>query len=268
MKTIFITGASSGLGKATAKLFAGKGWKVIATMRNPKNESELNKLDNVTLLELDVTNQASIQKAADAASRLSPIDVLFNNAGYGLAGPLEGYTDEQISRQFATNVLGVIRVTKALLPQLRKNNGGMIISTTSIGGLVTFPFASIYHATKWAIEGWSESMSFELAMHGIKVKTISPGGIATDFMSRSLDLARHDAYASLFDKWMASFSNAGSPLQFSSADSIAQVVYEAATDGKDQLRYLAGPDAIATYDNRLKVGAEDFRRGIIKGLGL
>lgn len=268
METILITGASSGLGKATAKLFASKGWKVIATMRNPKNETELNKLNNVTLLELDVTNEVSIQKAVEAATRIGAIDVLFNNAGYGLAGPLEGYTDEQITRQFATNVLGVIRVTKALLPTFRKNNGGTIISTTSIGGLVTFPFSSIYHATKWAIEGWSESMSFELALHGIKVKTVSPGGIATDFMSRSLDMGKHEAYATLFDKFIASFSNADSPLQFSSADSIAAVVYEAATDGKDQLRYLAGPDAIATYENRLTVGSEEFRRNVAKGLGL
>ncbi|HEY9046402.1 MAG TPA: SDR family oxidoreductase [Ohtaekwangia sp.] len=266
MKTIFITGASSGLGKATARLFASKGWKVIATMRNPKKETELNSLDNIHILELDVTNEASIQKAADAAISIGPINVIFNNAGYGLTGPLEAYTEEQITRQFATNVLGVIRVTKVLLPHLRQNKGGLILNTTSIGGLVAFPFSSIYHATKWAIEGWSESMSFELAMHGIKIKTISPGGIATDFMSRSLDIGNHDAYTSLFNKWLASFNNADSPLQFSSPDSIAQVVYDAAIDDKDQLRYLAGTDAIATYNNRLKVGAEDFRRSITKGL--
>lgn len=268
MKAIFITGASSGLGKATAKLFASKGWQVIATMRQPENEKELSLLDNVKLLKLDVTDINSIKNAVAAAAQIGKIDVVFNNAGFGLAGPLEGYSDEQITRQFNTNVLGVIRTTQAILPQLREHNGGVIISTTSIGGLVTFPFASIYHATKWAIEGWSESMSFELATHGIKIKTVSPGGIATDFMGRSMSMGHHEAYASVFDKWIASFGNADSPLQFSAPEAIAEVVYEAATDDKDQLRYPAGSDAIATYDQRLKVGAEAFRKGVAAGLGV
>lgn len=266
MKTIFITGASSGLGKATAKLFAEKGWNVIASMRHPENETELVSISNIHLLQLDVTDKESIQKAVEAAIEISPVDVVFNNAGYGLAGPLEGYTDEQVTRQFNTNVLGVIRVTQAFLPHLRERKKGLVINTTSIGGLVTFPFSSIYHATKWAIEGWSESMSYELATQNIQVKTISPGGIATDFMTRSIDIGKHEAYAETFNKFMSSFSNPDSPLQFSTPESIANVVYEAATDNKDQLRYLAGNDAITTYKQRLDVGAEAFRKGITKGL--
>lgn len=265
MKTIFITGASSGLGKATAKLFAQKGWQVIATMRHPENETELNHITNVHLLELDVTKIESIQKAVNAAIAIGNIDVLFNNAGYGLTGPLEGYSDDQITRQFNTNVLGVIRVTQAFLPHLRTNRNGLIINTTSIGGLVAFPFSSIYHATKWAIEGWSESLSFELRPHNIKVKTIAPGGIATDFMSRSLDIAQHEGYALWFDRFIASFNNEESPLQFSTPESIAEVVFEAVTDEKDQLRYLAGNDAIGTYQHRLNIGTEEFRRNIAAG---
>ncbi|QEH42420.1 SDR family oxidoreductase [Chitinophaga sp. XS-30] len=266
MKTIFITGASSGLGKATAKLFAQKGWKVIATMRQPEKETELVALANMHLLPLDVTDGESVQKTVEAAIAISPVDVVFNNAGYGLTGPLEGYVDEQIARQFNTNVLGVIRVTQVFLPHLRERKSGLVINTTSIGGLVTFPFSSIYHATKWAVEGWSESMSYELAIHNIQMKTIAPGGIATDFMTRSLDMRKHEAYAEHFDRFLAGFSNPDSPLQFSSAESIATVVYEAATDGKDQLRYLAGNDARAIYEHRLKVGAEAFRKGVAKGL--
>ncbi|SEW01967.1 NADP-dependent 3-hydroxy acid dehydrogenase YdfG [Chryseobacterium wanjuense] len=266
MSTIFITGASSGLGKATAKLLASKGWNVIATMRHPEKETELNVIKNIHLLQLDVTDLSSIEKAVAAAVQIRPVDVVFNNAGYGLTGPLEGYRDDQITRQFDTNVLGVIRVTEAFLPHLREKRSGLIISITSIGGLVAFPFASIYHATKWAIEGWSESLSFELAAHNIQIKTISPGGIATDFMSRSLDFGKHEAYAEQFDKFLASFENNESPLQFSTAESIAAIVYEAITDGKDQLRYLAGNDAISTYQQRLDIGQEKFRKLIAKGL--
>jgi NAD(P)-dependent dehydrogenase (short-subunit alcohol dehydrogenase family) len=267
MNTIFITGASSGLGKATAKLFASKGWNVIATMRQPENETELSKIDNIQILELDVTDISSIISAVEKTLEITYVDVVFNNAGYGLTGPLEGYKDEQITGQFNTNVLGVIRVTEAFLPHLRESGGGMIISTTSIGGLVAFPFASIYHATKWAIEGWSESLSFELAAHNIQVKTVSPGGIATDFMSRSLDFGKHPAYAELFNKFLASFETNEGPLQFSSQESISEVVYEAATDGKDQLRYLAGNDAIYTYQRRLNIGPEQFRKNVASGLG-
>lgn len=266
MKTIFITGASSGLGKATAKLFAEKGWNVMATMRHPEKETELDKISNVHLLQLNVTDLSSIERAVKAATQISPVDVVFNNAGYGLAGPLEGYSDAQITRQFNTNVLGVIRVTQAFLPHLRGNMGGLIINTTSIGGLVTFPFSSIYHATKWAIEGWSESISFELAAQNIQIKTISPGGIATDFMTRSLDLGSHDVYAEAFGNFLASFNNSESPLHFSTAETIAAVVYEAVTDGKDQLRYLAGNDAVSTYQQRLTIGAEDFRKEVASGL--
>ncbi|SDM52225.1 NADP-dependent 3-hydroxy acid dehydrogenase YdfG [Catalinimonas alkaloidigena] len=268
MKTIFITGASTGLGNSTAHLFAARGWHVIATMRHPEHETELRTLENVSLLPLDVTDEEAIQKAVEAAVAISPVDVVFNNAGYGLVGPLEGLSHDQITRQFNTNVLGAIFVTQAFLPHLREKQSGLILNTTSIGGLVTFPLSSIYHATKWALEGWSESMSFELGLHGIRIKTISPGGIATDFMGRSLDAAQHDAYAPLFEKLMGGFSSGESTLQFSPPETIAEVVYEAATDGKDQLRYLAGPDAVATYAQRLKVGPEPFRQGVAAQFGV
>lgn len=267
MKTIFITGASSGLGKATAILFQQKGWKVIATMRDPQKETELSALPNVTLLKLDVTDVAEIEKVANEVVGIADVDVLFNNAGYGLVGPLEAYSDDQILRQFKTNTLGMIRMTKAFLPHFRKKQGGVIISTTSIGGLIAVPLGSIYHATKWAVEGWSESMWFELASHKIAIKTVSPGGIKTDFMSRSLDAAQHEAYAPLFNKVLVAF-NSEDVLKANSPQSIAEVVYEAATDGKTQLRYLAGEDAKATYQQRLDVGAEAFKTGIANTFGL
>ena len=261
-KRIFITGASSGLGKASAKLFAERGWNVIATMRKPENETELNQLQKVHLLPLDVTNIAQIESTAQEAQSLGKIDVVFNNAGYGLAGPFEGATDEQLTRQIETNLLGVMRVTKAFLPHFREQKSGTFITTTSIGGLVTFPFNSVYHATKWALEGWSESLAFELQAHNINVKTVSPGGIATDFAGRSLDITMHEAYAEDVQKVMTVFRDPERQKNYSTSEAIAEVVYEAATDGKTKLRYPAGADAIMMYQQRNEVGDELFRKGI------
>ncbi|ALR30240.1 short-chain dehydrogenase [Chryseobacterium sp. IHB B 17019] len=257
MKTIFITGASTGLGKATAKLFQNKGWNVIATMRNPEAETELTQMDNVTLLPLDVTNLEQIKSATKKALEISDVDVVFNNAGYGLIGPLESLTDDQVVRQITTNLLGVIRVTQAFIPYFREKKQGMFISTTSIGGLLTFPISSIYHATKWALEGWSESLAFELNTLGINIKTVAPGGIKTDFISRSLDTGNQPEYESLVNTM---FSNTEAMMEHATAPGrIAEVVYEAATDGKKQLTYIAGEDAKALYAQRLEMGVEAFR---------
>lgn len=259
-KTIFITGASSGLGKATAKLFQSKGWNVIATMRNPENETELTQLDNISLLPLDVTDSEQIKATVEKAILLHDIDVVFNNAGYGLMGALEGLTDEKIVRQINTNLLGVLRITQAFIPYFRQKKSGLFISTTSIGGFMGFPLHSIYHATKFALEGWSESMSFELSKLGIGIKTVAPGGISTDFAGRSLDFNTQAEYSDIENKLLGivevMMKNA------STAEQIAEVVYEAATDNKDQVRYLAGADAQMMYERRLEIGKESFRKEI------
>lgn len=254
-KTIFITGASSGLGKATAKLFHDKGWHVIATMRNPGKETELNKLANVTVLPLDVTNTQQISAVIEKVIIDFDIDVVFNNAGYGLSGPLEAITDDQLLRQINTNLLGIIRVTRAFIPYFRAKSRGLFISTSSLGGLIGFPFSSLYHATKWGLEGWSESMVYELKSINVGIKVVEPGAIATDFISRSYDKALHPAYDKLFARFFANVDG----VTFTSAEKIAEVVYEAATDGKEQLRYLAGDDAKAIYRQRLQLGDEAFR---------
>jgi NAD(P)-dependent dehydrogenase (short-subunit alcohol dehydrogenase family) len=261
-KTIFITGASSGLGRSTARLFATKGWHVIATMRNPEKESELNKVPSVVLMRLDITNPEEINRAAQQAFAGSDVDVVFNNAGYGLAGPLEGLTDEQIVRIVETNMLGVIRTTKAFVPRFRELRKGLFINTTSIGGFITVPFNSLYHATKWALEGWSESMAFELSQFGIGMKTVAPGGMKTDFFTRSFDSAKHPAYDAMVEHALNIIMDPKRMEAYSTPEQIAEVVYEAATDGKDQLRYVAGEDAKATYAMRLKVGDEAFRKGM------
>src|SRR6266849_7886250 len=196
---------------------------------------------------LDTTDPQQIQSVAEQVVGRGGVDVVFNNAGYGLAGPLEGLTDEQILRMVNTNMLGAIRTTKAFIPHFREKRAGLFINTTSIGGLITVPFNSIYHATKWALEGWSESMSFELNQLGIGMKTVSPGGMKTDFFTRSFDVGRHPAYDGLVDKVMSAVTDPKQMEAYSTPEQIAEVVYEAATDGKDQLRYVAGADAKATY---------------------
>lgn len=261
-QTIFITGASTGLGKATALLFASNGWNVIATMRKPEQGTELSQNERIRVLPLDVTNLEQIQATAREVIESGGVDVVFNNAGYGLAGPLEGTADEQVVQEINTNLLGVIRVTQAFIPYFREKKAGLFIATTSIGGLVAFPFNSVYHATKWALEGWSESMAFELSKFGIGIKTVSPGGISTDFASRSLVLTQHEAYTDLVNTVFARFMDPNRPSTGSTAEQIADVIYEAATDGKTQLRYVAGEDAKGMYAQRLQVGDEAFRLGI------
>lgn len=253
MKTIFITGASSGLGKATAKLFQSKGWNVIATMRDPEKETELAALENVTLLPLDVTNTEQVKNTIQEALELADVDVVYNNAGYGLMGPLESYSDEQIIRQLNTNLLGVILVTKAFIPHFRAKKSGLFLSTTSIGGVVTFPFSSIYHAAKFGIEGWSESMSYELALNNIQIKTIAPGGIKTDFAGRSVDFVSDENYADALQKFNSIFDTS----TYNEPEQVAEVVYEAATDGKKQLRYVVGATAQYLAARRDEIGRQN-----------
>jgi NAD(P)-dependent dehydrogenase (short-subunit alcohol dehydrogenase family) len=261
-KTIFITGSSTGLGRAAAKLFASKGWHVFATMRNPAKETELGNTKGITLLKLDVTKSQDVSEAAAAALAKGPVDVLFNNAGYGLAGAFEAASDEQLVDEVNTNLMGVLRVTKAFIPSMRERKQGTIITTTSIGGLVTFPFNSVYHATKWGLEGWSESLAYELAPFGIKVKTIAPGGIATDFSSRSLVFTPHPAYAEALGRVMKAFQDPERRKGGSSAEQIAQATYDAVMDTSDRVTFVGGEDAKATYAQRLAVGVEAFRKGM------
>jgi NADP-dependent 3-hydroxy acid dehydrogenase YdfG len=263
-KTILITGASSGLGKGAAKLFQSKGWNVIATMRTPENETELTKLDNVLVTKLDVLDIQSIENAIrEGIRQFGRIDVLVNNAGYGAYGSLESFSREKIIRQFNTNVIGLLDVTRAVLPYFREQQSGTVINISSIGGKMAFPLGALYHGTKFAVEGISESLNYEVAAFNGKVKVVEPGAIASDFASRSLDFSNDTsltAYQPLVEKVMtalpAMYQHASSP------EAIAQVIYEAATDGSDQLRYAAGEDAKAVINNRSQLNDADFINSI------
>jgi NAD(P)-dependent dehydrogenase (short-subunit alcohol dehydrogenase family) len=184
-KTVFITGTSSGIGKATANFFAQQGWNVAATMRTPEKEQELAKLTNVKLYALDVTDNSSIQTAiGKAIDDFGKIDVLVNNAGYGADGVFEAMTDEVIQKQFDTNVFGLMRVTRAIIPHMREKGGGNIIQVASMGGRLTFPLFNIYHGTKWAVEGFSEALQYELRPFNIKIRIVEPGTIKTEFYGK------------------------------------------------------------------------------------
>ena len=269
-KTILITGASSGIGKATAKYFQERGWNVVATMRSPDKETELNQLDNVLVTRLDVTDSDSITAAVQATiEKFGKIDVLLNNAGYGAYGPLEAIPMENVRRQFETNVIGLLETTQAVIPHFRSNKSGTIINVSSVGGKMAFPLGSLYHGTKFAVEGISEALSFEMEAIGVGVKIVEPGAIKTDFVSRSFDF-QNDESIGEYQPIVGNLFSAFEPLMenASSSDLVAEVIYGAATDGTDQLRYVAGADAKQFLEQRSSVGEEAFLRGMKQQYGI
>lgn len=242
---VLITGASSGIGLAAAQLFAERGWRVAATMRKPADAGQLAAHGGTMVVPLDVTDPASVRTAvASVFKQFGRIDAVVNNAGYGLFGPFETATDEQIRRQFATNVDGVFSVTRAVLPAMRQQGGGTIINVASLGGLVTLPLFSLYHASKFAVVGFTESLSFELAPLGIRAKVIAPGGVATDFAGRSL-AQTFEGNAHPYADTVAKVAGAlhTRRANYATAASVAEIIFGAATDGSGQVMYLAGQDA-------------------------
>ncbi|AUC79992.1 short-chain dehydrogenase/reductase [Nonlabens sp. MB-3u-79] len=258
-KTILITGTSSGIGKATAIYFQQKGWNVIATMRSPEKDTELKELENVLLEKLDVLDLESINQAIqNGIEKFGKIDALVNNAGYGAYGPLESFPRENIIKQFNTNVIGLMDVTKAIIPHFRANKDGVIVNISSIGGQMTFALGSLYHGTKFAVEGISESLHYEMKEIGVKVKIVEPGMIATDFGGRSFDFQAGEIadYQPIIGALMKQWQN---PDNSSSAASlVADVIYTAVSDDSEQLRYRAGDDANFLLDSRKKMTDNEF----------
>lgn len=270
MNTILITGASSGIGKATANYFQQKGWNVIATMRSPQKETELTQLDNVLVTRLDVQEAASIASAVEEGlARFGTIDVLLNNAGYGSYGLLEATPTEKIRRQFDVKVIGLLEVTKAVLPHFRATNEGVIVNISSIGGKMSFPLGTLYHGSKFAVEGLSEALSFEMDAIGVSVKIVEPGMIKTDFGGRSLDfnndegLTQYQGVVSKVFAAMESLADSGSEPEV-----VAETIYQAATDGTKQLRYTAGLDAEQIIAQRKAADDATFLQGIRAQFGL
>ena len=247
-KVILITGASSGIGKETAKLFQTKNWKVAATMRTPEKAEDLQKIADIETFRLDVTDVDSIKTAIkDVIEKFGRIDAIVNNAGYGLVGAFEAATQEQIEKQFQTNVFGLMNVCREILPYFRAEKRGTIVNVASMGGRITFPLYSLYHATKWAVEGFSESLQYEVEQFNIRIKIIEPGPIKTDFYERSMDLTRKDgltAYDHFIDKAMPNMRKAGENAPDGTV--VAQTIYEALTDGSKKMRYPVNSKMVLT----------------------
>jgi len=244
-KTIFITGASSGMGRDMTMFFAEKGWNVASTMRNPSRDgADLAAMNGVKTYALDVTDLASISAALESAiTDFGKLDVLVNNAGVGNLGPMEGSSEAQVAQQVDVNFLGPIHVTRAALPQMRAQGGGIIINITSIGGRITMPHNALYHGMKWGMEGLTEALAYELNPFGIKVKAVAPGGVKTSFVQ---SIARAETTLDPeYDRQVTAFTTTAMARTdgWSEPRVVSEAVWEAATDGTDKIRYLAGEDA-------------------------
>ena len=244
-RTVLITGTSSGIGRAAVKTFSDRGWAVAATLRTPAKETEMQTWPGVKLYALDVTDTASIDRAIkDVIADFGPIDVLVNNAGFGVDGVFEAMSDEVIERQFNTNVFGLMRMTRAIIPHMRERRAGIIVQIASMGGRLAFPLFSIYHGTKWAVEGFTESLQYELKPFGIRLKLIEPGAIKTEFYGASREMVKpttttdYDAFVAKCDKVNQESGAKGEP-----ASVVADAVYKAATDGSRRMRYAVGAPA-------------------------
>jgi NAD(P)-dependent dehydrogenase (short-subunit alcohol dehydrogenase family) len=262
-KTVLITGASTGFGLSTAKRFAREGWNVIATMRTPRANHELSGLPHVLVTRLDVQDRGSIDAAVAAAvERFGRIDVVINNAGFGLFGVFEATAREKIAEQFDVNVFGVMDVTRAVLPQLRKQQSGVIINVSSGAGVFTLPASSAYCASKFALEGFSEALSYELAAQKIVVKIVEPGGVLeTKFGERSAQEAGRATSLPDYDAFLAHFNAVLAGLRgarLSTSESVAEVIFRAATDGSDQLRYVATEDIQPLVQKRRETSEGEY----------
>ncbi|WP_346319951.1 SDR family NAD(P)-dependent oxidoreductase [Chitinophaga sp. YIM B06452] len=232
----------------------------MATVRSPGTTTLFSALSGVLVTRLDVTDKESIKAAVAAAiEQFGQIDVLVNNAGFGTLGALEAAPDEAVRQQFEVNVFGLIDVTKAVLPVMRTRGTGVIINVSSMGGRLTFPFSTLYHATKFAVEGLTESLQYELNPLGIRLKLVEPGGYKTDFAGRSMNYygaggisdyqGRFDEFAGKLAQWPMS-ENIGE---------VAEAIYHAATDGTAELRYPVGQDAVELLKVRLQTDDVAFK---------
>ncbi|MGL4631906.1 MAG: SDR family oxidoreductase [Leadbetterella sp.] len=265
MKTAIITGCSAGIGKETAIYFSKKGWNVIATMRNPSAETELQRFSNIDIVKLDVTSLDSIKDAIEyAINKYNTIDLLVNNAGLGVFGAFEAASDEEILKQFNTNVFGVMNTIKVILPHFRRRKEGMIINISSGVGKIPMPMQSLYGSTKFALEGFSEALSYELADLGIKVKLVLPGNIKTDFFKALTvtDISQFQDYKIYQEKVLNNIETMNSQTG-ATPEYVASIIYEAASDGKNQLRYVAGKD-IALFSKVRKLLPDSWFMKIVK----
>jgi NAD(P)-dependent dehydrogenase (short-subunit alcohol dehydrogenase family) len=245
-KTVLITGCSSGLGKSAARHFAQHGWNVVATMRKPEPDLAQEFPDNVLIHALDVADPASIEAAFEAGvTRFGGINAVVNNAGITILSVFEATPEQAIRRIFETNVFGTMNVTKAALPYLRQQGGGTIVNVTSGVGFVAVPLLSLYVSSKHAVEGLTESLTYELESQNIRVKLVEPGAMrTTNFtatgMAASQEAQVPEGYKAYFDHALGAMMNY--PFESTEELAVAETVYQAANDDTHRLRYPVGPD--------------------------
>jgi short-subunit dehydrogenase len=274
-KVAIVTGSSSGIGFETSLLLARNGFFTYLTMRNldkAKTISNIKQKEKLSLeiLQLDVTDDKSVKEAINKIkNEQGRIDVLVNNAGYALVGPFEEISIKEFKEQFETNVFGVIRVTQTVLPIMRRQKGGIIVNISSIAGKIGFPLTSAYVSSKFALEGLSESMAYELEQFGIKILVIEPGVIKTNF-DKNLKIGKSvlidsSPYIEMTQKRISRFKprfkDGLHPLE------VAKVILKAITsDNHSELRYLVGSDAFKLIDIRNNTSDKEFGKIVIKNI--
>lgn len=273
-KVALVTGSSSGIGFETSLMLARAGFNTYASMRNlekSKNITEIAKKEKLPLqvVQLDVNNDGSVKDAIVKILKADQrIDVLINNAGYGLFGSVEDTSIEEIKAQFETNFFGVVRVTQQVLPLMRRQNSGTIVNVSSVGGRIGLPALSAYHSTKFALEGLSESIAFELEPFGIRVVIIEPGVIRTNILNSSSSAKKaldpKSPYFSLSQKLNDNFKSMMESELSSPPEEVAKVILQAVTSENPQLRYSVGDDAANLIDARKNMPDKEFRKMIMK----
>ena len=257
-----ITGCSTGFGKELAKLVLARGWRLVATARKPEQLEEIvsGNEQNALAAQLDVTDPAQIARVvAEAEQKFGQIDVLVNNAGYGYLAAVEEGEDAPVRALFETNFFGLVALTKAVLPGMRKRSSGTIVNISSIGGLVSFGATGYYHATKYAVEGLSESLSIEVAPLGIRVIIVEPGPFRTDWSGRSIIESKtviEDYDATAGERRRKTHENSGKQV----GDPVrgAEAILEAVASEKPPLRLLLGKPALGLGLKKLETLKEDF----------
>jgi NAD(P)-dependent dehydrogenase (short-subunit alcohol dehydrogenase family) len=265
-KISVVTGSASGIGFETSILLARNGFRTYATVRDLDKAKAIKEISDkhelpLTVIELDVTGDKSVSDAIDRIVKESKrIDVVVNNAGYALVGALEDLSMDEIKAQFETNLLGAIRVMKAVLPIMRKQHSGIIVNISSMGGRIAFPFSTAYHGSKFALEGLSESMRFETDSYGVKIILIEPGAIMTNFLSNAKVGQKSAEPSSPYLPKLQTLQKAWGPIfdKGTPPEEVAKAILKAVTSENPEIRYVVGNDAVQLMEAKKRMSDLEF----------